>query len=609
MKKRISYALGVTCAAALLLGGCSSSSTYGKYMTLGEYKGLEVSKIKTEITDDDIEQEISYTLDDSTEYNEVDRAAEDGDMVNITYSSTMDGEDFDGGSGEDVDIQLGAGYLEGDILQDAESQIIGMKAGDTKEMDLTIPEDYYFDDTLAGQSIQVTLTVNTVSEVNRPELTDEFVASISDFDTVDAYKEDLKKTLEASAEENNEYMAGSDALTQVVENSTFKGYPDDLYNECKDLYDQTNQAYAEMLGLDVSDFEGTDEEIKAAVESMVYEDMVVTSIAEKEKITVSDDEYTQYVENNLDTYGMSSVEEFESTYSKESVMDELLREKVQKFLLDNAKVTEVSEDEYYQEYDEGETYSDEDVVDLSLDDEAETEIVDADTEAATEAASETGSATIIIGGISLGLMSTIASILIVAAAILISYFAAGGTTSILDATGGLPAVPARIPGAQDSPLVCTPPDILTGKLQPTGEVIAVIGSGMTGLETAEILSAPEKDNAVLVVEAAPRLAPGVYGSNRNAVTAVLDLNNAVCLTSRALTKVGTDRIYLTDPQTGEEYTYPCQRVVLALGTTPTKPYGEALETVCSRVFSVGDAAKSGMIWDAVHGGYRAAREL
>ena len=75
MKKRISYALGVTCAAALLLGGCSSSSTYGKYMTLGEYKGLEVSKIKTEITDDDLEQEISYTLDDSTEYNEADRAA------------------------------------------------------------------------------------------------------------------------------------------------------------------------------------------------------------------------------------------------------------------------------------------------------------------------------------------------------------------------------------------------------------------------------------------------------------------------------------------------------------------------------------------------------
>ena len=380
MKKRISYALGVTCTAALLLGGCSSSSTYGKYMTLGEYKGLEISKIKTEITDDDLEQEISYTLDDNTEYFETDRAAQNGDMVNITYSSTMNGEAFDGGSGEDMDIELGAGYLEGDILQDAESEIIGMKADDTKEMDLTIPEDYYFDDSLAGQEIHVTLTVNSVSEIERPELTDEFVASISDFDTVDAYKEDLKKSLEASADENNEYTAGSDALTQVVENSTFKGYPDDLYNKCKDLYDQTNQAYAEMLGLDVSDFEGTEEETKAAVESMVYEDMVITSIAEKENLTVSDDEYQKYVEDNLDTYGMSSVEEFESTYSKDSVMEELLREKVQKLLLDNAKITEVSEEDYYQEYEGGEESSTEDVIDVTMD---ETE--DVSTEAASEA--------------------------------------------------------------------------------------------------------------------------------------------------------------------------------------------------------------------------------
>ena len=380
MKKRISYALGVTCTAALLLGGCSSSSTYGKYMTLGEYKGLEISKIKAEITDDDLEQEISYTLDDNTEYFETDRAAQNGDMVNITYSSTMNGEAFDGGSGEDMDIELGAGYLEGDILQDAESEIIGMKADDTKEMDLTIPEDYYFDDSLAGQKIHVTLTVNSVSEIKRPELTDEFVASISDFDTVDAYKEDLKKSLEASADENNEYTAGSDALTQVVENSTFKGYPDDLYNTCKDLYDQTNQAYAEMLGLDVSDFEGTEEETKAAVESMVYEDMVITSIAEKEKLTVSDDEYQKYVEDNLDTYGMSSVEEFESTYSKDSVMEELLREKVQKLLLDNAKITEVSEEDYYQEYEGGEESSTEDIIDVTMD---ETE--DVSTEAASEA--------------------------------------------------------------------------------------------------------------------------------------------------------------------------------------------------------------------------------
>ena len=135
-----------------------------------------------------------------------------------------------------------------------------------------------------------------------------------------------------------------------------------------------------MLGLDVSDFEGTEEETKAAVESMVYEDMVITSIAEKEKLTVSDDEYQKYVEDNLETYGMSSVEEFESTYSKDSVMEELLREKVQKLLLDNAKITEVSEEDYYQEYEDGEEYSTEDVIDVTMD---ETE--DVSTEASSEA--------------------------------------------------------------------------------------------------------------------------------------------------------------------------------------------------------------------------------
>ena len=135
-----------------------------------------------------------------------------------------------------------------------------------------------------------------------------------------------------------------------------------------------------MLGLDVSDFEGTEEETKAAVESMVYEDMVITSIAEKEKLTVSDDEYQKYVEDNLDTYGMGSVEEFESTYSKDSVMEELLREKVQKLLLDNAKITEVSEEDYYQEYEGGEESSTEDVIDVTMD---ETE--DVSTEAASEA--------------------------------------------------------------------------------------------------------------------------------------------------------------------------------------------------------------------------------
>ncbi len=179
--------------------------------------------------------------------------------------------------------------------------------------------------------------------------------------------------------------------------------------------------------------------------------------------------------------------------------------------------------------------------------------------------------------------------------------------AILDATGGLPKVP-DIPGVK-SPLVTTPPAVITGEVSPVEESIVVVGSGMTGLETAEILSQREKNNAVLVLEAASRLAPGAQGSNRNSVTAVLETNSVVFLVDRTLTRIGTDRIWFADSRTGEEYVYPCDRVVLALGTAPAAPYGEELNALCGKVIPVGDRVQGGSFWDAIHAGYRAARDL
>ena len=180
--------------------------------------------------------------------------------------------------------------------------------------------------------------------------------------------------------------------------------------------------------------------------------------------------------------------------------------------------------------------------------------------------------------------------------------------AILDATGGAPRIP-EIPGAKDSPMVCTPPQVINRLVNPTEESIVVAGSGMTGLETAEILSQREKDNAVLVLEAAPRIAPGAQGSNRNTVTAVLELNSVPILTNRTLTRIGADRVWFADSDTGEEYVYPCDRVVLALGTDPVRPYGDALSSVCGNVRVIGDSLRGGSVWDAVHAGYHAARDL
>lgn len=342
-KKLMLLTLGLCCAS--LLAGCSSSKgTYDDYVTLGEYKGLEVSKIKSEVTDDLLEEEISYILEENAEYKDItDRGAQEGDSVNIDYEGTIDGETFEDGSAEDFDLVIGEGYL----LDDLEAGIVDMNTGDTKEITLTFPEDY--DEDLGGKEAVFTVTLNSIQEIELPTYNDEFVASISDFSTTEEYEEDLRQSLLETQEEDNNYTAGYDALLAAIENATIDGYPEELYESCLAEYDEMNASFAEMLGMDVSELEGTEEEKKEAVIEMVNEDMVTTAIAEAEDISVSDEEYQTYLEDNYEDYGYDSAESFESDYGEEALMDEILLTKVQNFLLENANVTEVTEEEYYGE--------------------------------------------------------------------------------------------------------------------------------------------------------------------------------------------------------------------------------------------------------------------
>lgn len=181
--------------------------------------------------------------------------------------------------------------------------------------------------------------------------------------------------------------------------------------------------------------------------------------------------------------------------------------------------------------------------------------------------------------------------------------------AILDATGGSPLIPDSIEGVRVNPMVCTAADVLSGRVLPRGESVVVVGSGMTGLETAELLSERERENAVMVLEAAPRIAPGALGSNRNVVTAQLETQQVVFLLNRRLTKVGEDRIFFCDAQTGEDYVYPCDRVVLALGVSPERPYGDKLSGICEKWIRIGDAKQAGKIWKAIHDAYDAVHRL
>ena len=154
-----------------------SVSDVSKYVTIGEYKGLTLDRASVTVTDDDVQAEIDYNLEENgTEVN--DGTVEEGDSVTINFTGTIDGKEFDGGSAEDYDLVIG----EGGMIDGFEDGIIGMKKGETKELDLTFPDDYY-EESVAGKPVVFKVTLQ---KFTRPsELNDEWVAANTEYKTVD----------------------------------------------------------------------------------------------------------------------------------------------------------------------------------------------------------------------------------------------------------------------------------------------------------------------------------------------------------------------------------------------------------------------------------------
>lgn len=179
--------------------------------------------------------------------------------------------------------------------------------------------------------------------------------------------------------------------------------------------------------------------------------------------------------------------------------------------------------------------------------------------------------------------------------------------AVIDATGGVPVVPASIPGSH-KPLVCTTTDILNGSVKPEKESILVVGSGLTGLETAEyLLHLP--GNNVMVAEMADTIAPGAYPNVKNDVIGPLNLANVIFLLGRKLLSIEDDRVFLQRVGSDDVLELPVDRVVLSLGVRPSGAYGEELASVCEKVFTVGDAETPARIMEAVAAGYQSALAL
>lgn len=352
MKKII--ALGMASVMIMAgITGCGQSNpylkniSYSKYVDLCDYKGVEASKVTFEITDEEVQSAIDEEMYDYVTYDPItDRAAKEDDYANVTYKTTIDGKENENYSAQDEDVVIGEDYL----FPEVEEELVGMKTGDNKKIDVEITEDYAYDDADIGKKATVDVTLNEISKEIVPEYNDDFVKENTEYKDKAEYEAAKKKELEESREEEYKSAAVQEIMQYLLDNSKFNGYPDDLYTECEENYNNDNEYSASMYGMELSEFEemlGLDEDTKKQdIINNVNSELIMGAIAQKEKISCSKKEVDQFVKDNYATYGYESAEDFLKDYSEEEVGYQLTYQKVADFLYDNAKLTEISEDEY-----------------------------------------------------------------------------------------------------------------------------------------------------------------------------------------------------------------------------------------------------------------------
>lgn len=183
---------------------------------LGKYKGVKVAKEKFEVTDDQVQAELLLAQDKAARVVEIekDRKAKKGDICNIDFEGSVGGVKFDGGAGKDYDLELGSKTF----IPGFEEGVVGMKKGETKDITVTFPKEYSED--LAGKEAVFKVTLNAIKVKELPELNDDFAKDVSEFDTLDAYKADIKAGLEKQAEERAEITEENKRVEAIVKNAT-----------------------------------------------------------------------------------------------------------------------------------------------------------------------------------------------------------------------------------------------------------------------------------------------------------------------------------------------------------------------------------------------------
>ena len=310
---------------------------------LGEYKGVEVPAVSAEVTEEELNEELNRLQQRHAELVVVEEgAAQTGDVTVIDFEGFVDGEAFEGGQAERHSLELGSNSF----IPGFEEQVAGMATGDFKDVEVTFPEEYHAEN-LAGKAAVFKVKLHEIKRKNLPALDDEFAKDVSEFDTLEEFKQDLSaKLLERKQKEDEQ--ARENALVDAVAAAAEVEIPEAMINSEVDflLRDFENRIMQQGLNMELYyQFSGQNEaalreQMRSDAEKRVRNNLVLDAIAKEESIEISEEEVNEELENLSKMYNRPAAELrdiFDRNGNLDNMKEDLKLRKTIKFLLENSK--------------------------------------------------------------------------------------------------------------------------------------------------------------------------------------------------------------------------------------------------------------------------------
>ena len=317
---------------------------------LGEYKGVAVTKSEVSVSDEEVTAELENIRNQQARTIEVtDRAVQEGDTVIIDFEGFVDGVAFEGGKGENHPLEIGSHAF----IDNFEEQLIGKNAGDETEVHVTFPEQYQAKE-LAGKPAVFQVKIHTIKAKEVPELSDEFISDISEFDTLDEYKADVKEKLLKRKEDAAKGAKEDEAIQKIIDASKMD-IPDPMIDmQCENMIQefegrisQQGLSLEQYMQFSGSNIDKIKEQVRPEAVQRIQSSLVLEKIAEKENVEVTEDEINAQIDKMASVYGMpgEKMKEFLSEEDTENIKRNLSIEKAVEIIMEHAVEQEPAQEE------------------------------------------------------------------------------------------------------------------------------------------------------------------------------------------------------------------------------------------------------------------------